>query len=217
MADLPEVEVTETLLGDDEPTYTLDETIAELEGYFRGERVYAIELAFSAVYWLERIPERGPATDEVIACVKGWLADETPKWPEHQMKRALLCLRALEGREVSCDICRDAPKPDGLRVRCKACGAEYGENAHVCHATGCNTKVPPKMLMCRRHWFMVPKPLRDAVWREYRPGQEIRKDPTDEYMDVQRQAVEAVERAESAPAGRERVRQAMGAKGRSTR
>jgi hypothetical protein len=25
--------------------------------------------------------------------------------------------------------------------------------------------------MCRRHWFMVPKPLRDAVLATYRPGQ----------------------------------------------
>lgn len=67
---------------------------------------------------------------------------------------------------------------------------------HVCHAVGCNVSVPPKMLMCRRHWFMVPKPLRVAVWAAYVPGQETRKDPTDEYMSVQRAAVEAVARRE---------------------
>lgn len=27
------------------------------------------------------------------------------------------------------------------------------------------------MLMCRRHWFMVPERLRRAVWRTYRSGQ----------------------------------------------
>lgn len=98
-------------------------------------------------------------------------------------------------KPVGCDVCRDAPKPDAW-VRCKACGTIYGENPHVCHALGCNVRVPPKMLMCRRHWYMVPKPLRDAVWGAYVPGQEIRKDPTDEYMDVQRAAVDAVARKE---------------------
>jgi hypothetical protein len=26
------------------------------------------------------------------------------------------------------------------------------------------------MLMCRPHWFMVPKPLRDAVWNAWAGG-----------------------------------------------
>ena len=46
---------------------------------------------------------------------------------------------------------------------------------HTCHATGCRTTVPPKMFACRRHWFTLPKALRDAIWRTYRPGQEISK------------------------------------------
>lgn len=93
--------------------------------------------------------------------------------------------------------CVTEPKPEGLRVRCRLCGAMYGKNAHVCHATRCTVQVPPKMLMCRRHWYMVPKPLRDAVWAAYVPGQEIRKDPTDEYMAAQQQAVLAVEEGEA--------------------
>jgi len=52
------------------------------------------------------------------------------------------------------------------------------------------------MLMCRRHWFMIPKALRAEVWAAYVPGQEVRKDPTDEYLKVQRRAVEAVEKRE---------------------
>lgn len=39
---------------------------------------------------------------------------------------------------------------------------------HKCPANGCTAKVPGSMLFCRKHWFMVPKSLRDAVWREYR-------------------------------------------------
>ncbi len=43
--------------------------------------------------------------------------------------------------------------------------------AHHCHATECKAVVPPVMFMCKRHWFMLPKALRDEVWKTYRPGQ----------------------------------------------
>lgn len=43
---------------------------------------------------------------------------------------------------------------------------------HTCHAAGCSTPCPPKCLMCRKHWFMVPRPLRDRVWATYQEGQE---------------------------------------------
>lgn len=67
---------------------------------------------------------------------------------------------------------------------------------HVCHATGCETPVPPVMLMCRKHWYMVPAKLQRAVWDHYRHGQEIRKDPSPEYLVAMRNAIEAVERKE---------------------
>jgi hypothetical protein len=35
---------------------------------------------------------------------------------------------------------------------------------------------------CREHWFKLPKPLRDAIWREYRPGQEADKRPSKRYV-----------------------------------
>lgn len=68
-------------------------------------------------------------------------------------------------------------------------------DAHTCHAEGCDVHVPPRMLMCRKHWRMVPYGIQVAVWAEYQPGQE-RLDgtavPTDDYLDVAREAVEAV-------------------------
>ena len=67
---------------------------------------------------------------------------------------------------------------------------------HVCHAIGCNVQVRPQLLMCLKHWRLIPRDLQRAVWAAYVPGQEIRKDPTDEYLDVQRAAVEAVARRE---------------------
>lgn len=48
------------------------------------------------------------------------------------------------------------------------------------------------MLMCLRHWRMLPMSLRRKVWAAYVPGQEIRKDPTGEYLAAMREAVAAV-------------------------
>lgn len=63
---------------------------------------------------------------------------------------------------------------------------------HTCHAQGCEQGVPPRMFMCRKHWFMVPKTMRDSLWDVYVPGQESRKDPTPLYLDVAQACVEAV-------------------------
>lgn len=43
--------------------------------------------------------------------------------------------------------------------------------AHTCHATDCKVAVPPEMFMCKRHWFSLPKRMRNAIWRTYRAGQ----------------------------------------------
>jgi len=70
---------------------------------------------------------------------------------------------------------------------------------HHCHARGCQTPVPPRLLMCGRHWRMVPKPLQRAVWRKYRPGQEVDKTPTREYLDTAIAAINAVAQQENQP------------------
>lgn len=57
-------------------------------------------------------------------------------------------------------------------------------SAHHCHWPGCETVVAPKMWGCSKHWFRLPKKLRDEVWRTYRPGQEITKTPSTEYIAV---------------------------------
>lgn len=53
---------------------------------------------------------------------------------------------------------------------------------HTCHARHCTTAVPPKMFMCKQHWYMLPKDMRDKVWALYRPGQEVTKDPSMAYL-----------------------------------
>jgi hypothetical protein len=37
---------------------------------------------------------------------------------------------------------------------------------------------------CSAHWFALPKVLRDQIWKEYRPGQELTKTPSDRYIAV---------------------------------
>lgn len=63
---------------------------------------------------------------------------------------------------------------------------------HLCHAEACQATVPPKLLMCAKHWRMVPKVLQDEVWALYIPGQEVTKDPTIEYLECVHRVIEYV-------------------------
>jgi hypothetical protein len=81
-----------------------------------------------------------------------------------------------------------------------SCGPDC--SAHHCHAYRCRVHVPPRMLMCRPHWFMAPWLLRAAVLHHYRPGQEHDKRPSPAYMAAAVRAIAAV-------AEREDVRQRM--------
>lgn len=67
---------------------------------------------------------------------------------------------------------------------------------HVCHAMQCKKEVPPKLLMCGRHWAMVPDNIQKMIWKYYVPGQEVRKDPTVDYLNWMRSAILAVAVAE---------------------
>jgi hypothetical protein len=58
---------------------------------------------------------------------------------------------------------------------------------HHCHWPGCPRQVPPAAWGCRRHWFMLPRYLRDRVWAAYRVGQEQTMTPSPEYVAVARQ------------------------------
>lgn len=68
--------------------------------------------------------------------------------------------------------------------------------SHTCHATGCKASVPPEMWGCKRHWFMVPKKIRDRVWATYRVGQCDDMSPSREYCLAARDAVIAVAQRE---------------------
>ena len=37
-----------------------------------------------------------------------------------------------------------------------------------CAAFKCGARIAPSFLMCRRHWAMVPQPIKEEVWAAYR-------------------------------------------------
>ncbi len=55
---------------------------------------------------------------------------------------------------------------------------------HTCHWPHCNNQVPPAMWGCRKHWFKLPKYLRNKIWAAYVPEQEVTMTPSKEYLDV---------------------------------
>jgi hypothetical protein len=40
-----------------------------------------------------------------------------------------------------------------------------------CPVPGCHDQIDPSRLMCRSHWYLVPKQIRDRVWATWRSGQ----------------------------------------------
>lgn len=67
---------------------------------------------------------------------------------------------------------------------------------HKCHAIGCAVQVSPAMLMCKDHWFSVPKFIRDKVMVKYRTGQVGDWKPSKEYCEAAKNAIRAAGEAE---------------------
>ncbi|MDT7040841.1 hypothetical protein [Candidatus Nitronereus thalassa] len=66
-------------------------------------------------------------------------------------------------------------------------------DVHVCHAKGCGTPIPSRLLMCRPHWALVPPPLKRRVLEAFTPGQErgqVR--PSQEWTQAAMAAIKAV-------------------------
>ncbi|GAB7145486.1 hypothetical protein LRC484719_40880 [Mycobacterium riyadhense] len=53
---------------------------------------------------------------------------------------------------------------------------------HLCHARGCDTEIEPRLFMCPAHWAQVPPVLRESIKSTYRPGQELDKQPSEQYL-----------------------------------
>lgn len=71
-----------------------------------------------------------------------------------------------------------------LRHKARYVKSQCQTRPHHCHWPGCAQQVPPALWGCKRHWYMLPKELRDAIWEAYQPGQEVRGTPSPEYVAV---------------------------------
>lgn len=67
---------------------------------------------------------------------------------------------------------------------------------HHCHVEGCNNTCIPKYLMCRRHWYKVPKRIQNLVYKYYRVGQCNDMDVSVEWFIAARLAINHVAYAE---------------------
>jgi hypothetical protein len=70
---------------------------------------------------------------------------------------------------------------------------------HHCHWPGCERQVPPAVWGCRPHWYALPEDLRNAIWRAYAPGQEVKGTPSADYIAAAR-AVQEWIKANQPPA-----------------
>lgn len=43
--------------------------------------------------------------------------------------------------------------------------------------------------MCKKHWYSLDSKLRDAIWKEYRVGQEIDKKASNRYLAVRQWSI----------------------------
>jgi hypothetical protein len=62
------------------------------------------------------------------------------------------------------------------------------DHADRCPVPGCGEQIDPSRLMCRRHWYRIPKVLRDQVWATWRSGRGTR---SREHLDAVRTAIAA--------------------------
>ena len=67
-----------------------------------------------------------------------------------------------------------------------------------CPIPRCGERIDPSRLMCRKHWYMVPKLMRDHVWATWRSGQAA---DSSEHQEAVHAAVVAVLAATGQKAG----------------
>lgn len=76
-------------------------------------------------------------------------------------------------------------------------GNHFPRNDHHCHARGCTVATKPEMLMCLRHWRMVPRHIQRKVWATYRPGQCDDKNVSRPWLTAADEAIAAVAEKEA--------------------
>ena len=82
-------------------------------------------------------------------------------------------LTAARRRRTCFDV-----KPDGTRTgtnHWRTCRDRPGQATprHRCPGPDCTVEVRQEQLACRVHWYALPKPLREEIWRFYRDGDHL--------------------------------------------
>jgi hypothetical protein len=62
------------------------------------------------------------------------------------------------------------------------------QRARRCPIPYCGELIDPSRLMCRTHWHLIPKQLRDRVWATWRSGEEAL---SSEHLEAVRLAITA--------------------------
>jgi hypothetical protein len=72
---------------------------------------------------------------------------------------------------------------------------------HHCHANDCPTRTSPAVLMCAKHWRMVPVAMQRKVWSTYKKRGSPGGEPLSwaEYYEASADAVEHVAAIENKP------------------
>lgn len=68
---------------------------------------------------------------------------------------------------------------------------------HKCHAIGCQNPVQPALLMCLKHWKMVPTAIKRKVWSHFRREQCDDKKLSEEWLIAAKEAIQAVRKKET--------------------
>ena len=76
----------------------------------------------------------------------------------------------------------------GMRRKVRYVADAPDSGGHDCHWPGCTKQVKPALWGCPQHWFTLPPSIRSAIWSAYRPGQEIYKNPSEQYLRAARRA-----------------------------
>jgi len=78
------------------------------------------------------------------------------------------------------------------------------KNKHTCHAIDCSVETKPQLLMCTKHWSMVPKDIQNDIYSNYKSGQcdilklgsQKKVRPSIEWLKAARKAITHVRHAE---------------------
>ena len=66
-----------------------------------------------------------------------------------------------------------------------------------CAAGDCREIVPVGMLMCRAHWFQVPKHIRDRVWSAVRARQRNEQGARAAHLGAVKEAIKSLKKGEN--------------------